>query len=201
MISIYVGAGTLPQGLVTELLDSEQGIPFIIETLQSPSLFGERKTYRITNIIADDVKKEFLEEVSRLGETAHDAVIIFEKLLAADRKLVADHITIHEAKIVKTSQDTSTAFALANTFATGDRKKTWIMFHELLSHDDEMEKMHGMLWWKIKDMMQKRSLFSKSELESMARTMVDVYHESRLGGLNLKERLEKFLLTLPQVKK
>jgi hypothetical protein len=36
----------------------------------------------------------------------------------------------------------------------------------------------------------------------MARALVAVYHEARLGsGLDMKERLEQFFLTMPDLKK
>jgi hypothetical protein len=61
-----------------------------------------------------------------------------------------------------------------------------------------MEKTHGMIWWKLKDMMTKKSSVPKEKLDAMARRLVSIYHESRLGGLGMKERLEEFFLTLDE---
>jgi hypothetical protein len=127
-------------------------------------------------------------------------IVVFDKILALEKKKLDPRITITETKPVKAPAETFNPFSLGNAFASGDKKKAWMVFQELISHDDEMEKTHGLVWWKLKDMVQKGSGFSKSQLESMARNLVGVYHESRLGGLGMKERLELFFLTLPEIK-
>jgi len=72
------------------------------------------------------------------------------------------------------------------------------MFQEVAHHSDEMEPTHGMIWWKLKDMILKNK--KDESLKKMARELVSVYHESRLGGLGMSERLEKFFLTMPDKK-
>lgn len=204
MINIFVGKPKkLPE---SEMLDAGFfGVQKIIEMLQSPDLFGQKKTYRITNVeSSEEIKKEFFEAIAELGNTPNDMVIVLEKLLVADRKILEKNkknISITETKAEKKSDESFNAFALGNAFASGDKKKTWMVFQELLTHDDEMEKTHGLVWWKLKDMMQKKGLFSESQLQTMARDLVNAYHESRLGGLNLEKRLELFFLSMPEIKK
>lgn len=201
MITIYIGQPK--KKIDAESLDAASlGVARIAEMIQSPDLFGEKKTYRITGLEMDeDVKSEFFKLIPELGGTPNDVVVILEKLLAADRKKLEKHTTIIETKSEKKSAEPFNAFALGNAFASGDKKKTWMVFQELLAHDDEMEKTHGLVWWKLKDIMQKKSSFSELQLQTMARDLVAAYHESRLGGLDLEKRLELFFLTLPEIKK
>ncbi len=200
MITIYIGKpNKLPE---TEPLDAEAlGVTRVAEILQSLDLFGEQKTYRIYGLDNDDLKQDFIKVLPDIEHAPSDVIVVVEKLLAADRKKAEKHATIHETKARAEPKEAFNAFALANAFAMGDRKKSWIVFQELLVHDDEMEKIHGMIWWKLKDMMGKRSPFSKDQLNDMARTLVSVYHESRLGGMEMRDGLEEFFLTLPIVKK
>ena len=203
MITLYVGKPeTMPQ---TEPLDAAVlGMSQVLETLNSFSLFGDKPVYRITGIDSSEaLRDEFLKLVPEIAKASSDAVVVLEKLLAADRKKVGDYATIIESKPKPQGgkSEPVNPFSLANAFATGDKKKAWIMFHEVTSADDEMEKTHGMIWWKLKDMVQKKGPFSSEQLKSMARSLVSVYHESRIGGLSMKERLEEFFLTLPEVKK
>ncbi len=201
MITLHIGK--TDKVVYTDIIDAasfEMGR--IAEMLQSPDLFGEKKTFKITNLESDDDKKqEFIKMLPDMQTTANDAVVILEKLLAADRKKVEPYAKIVETKAAKAAGSGFDAFSLPSALATGDRKKTWMVFQELLQHDDEMEKNHGLIWWKIKDMMQKRSVFSQDQLRSMARDLVAAYHESRKGGIGLQERLELFFLKLPEIKK
>lgn len=201
MITIYIGK---PEEMIeSEPLDAAAlGVFGVFEILQSFDLFGERKTYRIQNLDAsEDLRQEFFKMLADNAVTANDAVVVLEKLLVADRKKVEPFAKIVETKTKAIPKESFNAFALGNAFATGDKKKTWMVFQELLTHDDEMEKTHGLLWWKLKDMMLKKSSFSKEQMQGMARNLVGVYHESRLGGLDMKERLELFILTMPEIKK
>jgi hypothetical protein len=200
MINFYIGK---PNNQINaESLDAAFiGLPIIFEMIQSPDLFGEKKTYRITGVeSSDELRQEFFKTFPEVDRIVHDVIVVFDKILALEKKKLDPRITITETKPVKAPAETFNPFSLGNAFASGDKKKAWMVFQELISHDDEMEKTHGLVWWKLKDMVQKGSGFSKSQLESMARNLVGVYHESRLGGLGMKERLELFFLTLPEIK-
>jgi len=180
---------------------TQENFSHTLDQIVSTSLFGDTTVFVIEGWLEpDDLKKNFFETLSEIVESQNHIILVAEKLLAPDRKKIEPIATIYnfEEKIEKES--TFNAFTLANTFATGDRKKTWITFQEVLHHDDEIEKIHGMIWWKIKDMMNKKNIHDSSTLKNFARTLVGIYHDARLGGRGITERLEEFFLTLPPVK-
>ncbi len=203
MISVFIGK-TSP---LTPLLQGEgnrervdvltANLQNVFDDIQTPSLFGEKKTFVLMNVMEDDsIKKEVLERLAELSEAPHDVAIVVDSMLAADVKKFEKVGTVHKALEKEKKAEVFNPFGLANAFATGDKKKTWLAFQEVLAHEDEMEKTHGMIWWKLKDMMTKKSSVPKEKLDAMARRLVSIYHESRLGGLGMKERLEEFFLTL-----
>lgn len=201
---IIISIGTKKNTSTTEVLDASIiGIPKIIETLESPDLFGETKHYKI--IRADDspeLKDELIELLAVDHAYVHSAEIVLEKLLAGEKKKIESRVTISETKSTKESKSAGVnPFALGEAIASGDKKKAWTLFHEITHYDDEIEKTHGLVWWKIKDMLTKRSVYSKEVVIDIARLLVGVYHESRLGGVGMKERLEQCILTLPPVAK
>lgn len=196
MITIYIGKPN--KKAEAEPLDAELlGIAGVVETVQSYDLFGEKKTYRIEGLESEDLRKEFLNSLESIENAPNDVVTILDKLLVADRRKAEAFATIQETKAKAEPKEAFNAFALGNALATGDKKKIWTVFQELLVHEDEMEKTHGLVWWKLKDMMQKKGIFTDIQLKNMARDLVAAYHESRLGGIGMQERLELFFLTLP----
>ncbi len=201
---VIISIGTKNNTSTTEVLDASiLGMPRIFEILESPDLFGEVKHYKI--IRADDTSelKEELIELLAIGHVyAHSAEIILEKVLVGEKKKIEPHVTISEEKPAKESKPGGVnPFALGEAIASGDKKKAWTLFHEITRYDDEIEKTHGLVWWKVKDMLTKRSAYPKEAVVDIARALVGVYHESRLGGVGMKERLEQFILTLPPVTK
>ena len=174
----------------------------IFEDVQTGSLFGEKKVFIVSNLFEDETLKNiFLEKLEELADAPNDMVVLLESLLAADVKKIEKFCEVHKIIEKEKKEAGFNPFVLANTFATGDKKKTWIVFQQVVAHSDEMEPTHGMIWWKLKDMMQKRSSFTPNQLQTMAKKLVAVYHESRLGGLNMGERLEEFFLTMPDTSK
>jgi DNA polymerase III delta subunit len=168
------------------------------DEIQTASLFGDKKLFILNGVLDDEeTQKVLLEKVESLASAPHDVLITTEKLLAAETKKLgpcAEIITITEKISKIPSFD---PFALASAFASGDKKKTWIMFQQVAHVSDEMEPTHGMIWWKLKDMMiKKNSVFNQDQLNEMVRKLVSVYHESRLGGLGMRERLEEFFLSI-----
>jgi DNA polymerase III delta subunit len=175
----------------------------VFDEIQTSSLFGEKKLFILNGILDDEHSKEkFLEQAEFLANAPHDILITAEKLLVGDTRKLEPFANIHtiaEKMVAKSGFD---PFSLANAFASGDKKKSWIMLQQVAAQSDEMEPTHGMIWWKLKDMMvKKNSAFSQNQLNDMARKLIAAYHESRLGGIGMRERLEEFFLTVPVSKK
>ena len=202
MITIYIGKPH--QELIGEVVTvTQETFTHFCDTVSSPSLFGDTKNFILKNIFEDEVLKNIIiAESEHLAQGAHDITIICDKLLAPDIKKLEKHATIISSEKKEKKETTYDSFSLANAFATGDKKKTCVTFQETLWHDDEIEKIHGMLWWKLKDMITKNpARVHDPAYKKMARDLVSVYHQSRLGGLDMTQRLEKFFLTLPDFKK
>ncbi len=212
MINVYVGKQKtspltpLLQGEGNRTVEKvdvlEKNLSQLFDEIQTPSLFGDKKVFVLRNVFENEsIKKEIYDRLESATNAPHDVAILADKLLVADKKALEKVATIHESKEVSSSADKKEAFnpfGLANAFASGDKKKTWMMFQEVAHHSDEMEPTHGMIWWKLKDMILKNK--KDESLKKMARELVSVYHESRLGGLGMGERLEKFFLTMPDKK-
>ncbi len=198
MINVYIGKQK--KQIEGERIDVlEKNLSQLFDEIQTPSLFGDKKVFILRNIFENEnIKKEVYDKLESLSNAPHDITILADKLLVADKKVLDKIATIHESVEKEKKAESFNPFGLANAFASGDKKKTWIMFQEVAHHSDEMEPTHGMIWWKLKDMILKNK---KDEgLKKMARELVSVYHESRLGGLGMSERLEKFFLTMPDKK-
>lgn len=198
MINIYIGKQKKNiEGDRVDVL--EKNLSQLFDEIQTPSLFGDKKVFILRNVFENEsIKKDVFDQLELVTNAPHDVVILADKLLVADKKVLEKVGTIHESKEKEIKEEKFNPFGLANTFATGDKKKTWIMFQEVLHHSDEMEPTHGMIWWKLKDMILKNK--KDESLKNMARELVSVYHESRLGGLGMRERLEKFFLTMSDKK-
>lgn len=199
MINIYIGKQKKQiEGERVDVL--EKNIQELFDEIQTPSLFGEKKNFILRNVFENEnIKKDIFDRFGEIENAPHDVAIIADKLLAADKKVLEKIAKIHESKDKEIKRESFNPFGLANAFASGDKKKTWIMFQEVAHHNDEMEPTHGMIWWKLKDMLVKSKKVS-DDMKNMARDLVSVYHESRLGGLDMRERLEKFFLTMPDKK-
>lgn len=169
---------------------------------QTASLFGVKKIFIISNLFENEAnKKMFTDQIQSLASAPNDIVVLLESLLAPDVKKIEPFAAIKKVNEKVIKEQTFDVFSLANAFASGDRKKTWIMFQQALHHANEMEPVHGIIWWKLKDMMQKRNGYDEKVLKVLASKLISVYHESRLGGLGMSERLEEFFLTMPNLKK
>lgn len=203
MITIIVGRPE--KSLQGQRIDSfQKTFTEILDMVTTPSLFGDVETYIIENIFEDESREEnFYEFLEAFQSAVHNVIILTDKLLAPQKKRIGNRAIIQEGVKIKSNDSSKdfNPFALANALAIGDKKKSWVLFHQVIARDDEIEKTHGMIWWKIKDMMTKRSVFSQDQLIAMARDLVTIYHESRKGGIGISERLEQFFITLPDIKK
>lgn len=180
--------------VVEKITVSAETVNTFFDDAQTPSLFGEKKAFIISGMDDEAVREAILDRGEALAHAPHDIIVTADTLLAAETKKAEKFGTI--VKIVEKKEparETFNPFMLANAFATGDKKKTWIAYQQVRAQSDEAEPLHGMIWWKLKDMLAKKQI-TPADAQQTARALVAAYHESRMGGLSLGERLELFFL-------
>ena len=107
-------------------------------------------------------------------------------------------------------------FALPDAFASGDRKKTWILYRKYIENGMSPEEIHGVLSWQARALVlatktnsavdaglkpfvytkakRASARFKENETEILSRELVSLYHQSRMGHGALENLLEVFLL-------
>src|SRR3989344_3224051 len=87
-------------------------------------------------------------------------------------------------------------FLLANALENRDKLNLWIYFRQALENEAGMEELAGILFWKAKDMLLKKSFskFSESELKNFASKLSYLLPEARKQGKDAESVFEQFLL-------
>ncbi len=108
-------------------------------------------------------------------------------------------------------------FALADALGSRDRKKLWVLFTKARLEGKVIEEIHGMFLWQVKTILaasqsksaaeaglspfpfQKARTFARNytetELRTLARDLVALYHNARRGGESLETGLERWVLS------
>lgn len=169
-------------------------------------------------LIAEDALAEsvVLENISALVE-ADASICLIERSLTADvRKRIPKKATIETFDIERPDTVPANVFALADAFASGDRKTTWITYRTLIESGSSGEELHGIVSWQSRAIVlasktktaaeaglkpfvftkAKRSPYASDPMlaEKISRELVSVYHQARRGEGSLEDLLEAFLL-------
>ena len=97
-----------------------------------------------------------------------------------------------------------------------DPKKLWTLYRKAIISGLAPEQIHGVLWWQMKSVAMainaknadeaglkpfvfskaKRASdkFSKEEVENILSKLLSIYHNSRMGKINMEYGLESFVL-------
>ena len=161
--------------------------------------------------------KELLAEHAKDFKEADMPVIVIEPHVDAEtKKAVAKYAEIEEFEIKKVKEEALSPFALTDSFAAGNRKDAWIVYRRLIENGSSAEEIHGILSWQARAMVlavkttsaeeaglkpfvygkAKRATARLGEEGSveLSRELVRLLHTSRMGGGDLEDLLEVFLL-------
>ncbi len=172
----------------------------IKELVGGQGLFSNKCVIFCDNIFSDTEAREIAEPfISDLKESPNIFILlekspikkIFEKL-----EKNAEKSQEFEGNNVDTKKEWND-FALANAIGARNPFKAWKEYRVLVERDPEFEKIHGQIFWKVKQMIFYGSpVFSSKELVSMSRTLAIIYHQAHRGNCDFELSLEKFLLKL-----
>ncbi|MES2134717.1 MAG: hypothetical protein V4449_00550 [Patescibacteria group bacterium] len=198
----------------------EGGEPFFnaLGYLSARGLFVPKTTLLLDRPLEDADGKVLLTEHGKDLAEGDALVIVVELALSAlilkaiPKSAEIEHFDVKE----KNEAPPLSAFALTDSFATGDRKGSWITYRRLIEAGSQPEEIHGILMWQARAMVVasksktaeeaglKPFVYSKAKkagarlgeagCEEISRELVAIVHRSRMGGGNLGDLLEAFLL-------
>ncbi|OGG41473.1 hypothetical protein A2837_03115 [Candidatus Kaiserbacteria bacterium RIFCSPHIGHO2_01_FULL_46_22] len=204
------------EGLLVETIDSDNyDSGEVLEAAQKASLFGGQIIYLVDTPSADqDLNAEVINNFEALANSPHTFVVIEGPLLVDEKKRWGKYAEIEEIKSAATPRFNT--FALADALARRDRKSLWLIWNEARLSGIAPEELVGILWWQFKSLRlaaltnsaeeagmkdypyqkAKRALikFKTEEAETLSHSLLDTYHQSRLGGLDLDLAVERWLL-------
>ena len=174
--SFYSGAGLFFSKCIvvfSNIFENEETRDFVLEKLE---LMGQSDSFFV-----------FLE-----GKLNKGILDIFKKVLS--KQPARGELNIFE--LSKEKKDKFDNFLVANAFERKDKLNMWIYFRQAMDRGIGMEKIIGVLFWKIKDMLIKGDFrkFSEVELKDSASRLSYLLPQVRKDGLDAESAFEQFLL-------
>ncbi len=172
------------------------------------SLMGDTRVFRLGGALNGARADEFLDITKELVDSPHQFILTEEKLLKRPMDVVTKacaEVVVHAAP---KKVEAFNMFSMTFTFAARDRKKLWLELHESLRKGVVPEAFAGMLHWKVRDMLARRSFsegglskgvkgkYTKEELCRISGELVSLYHDSHRGAGELSLLLERYILQL-----
>jgi len=207
------------KGVVMETISTDNfSAEMLVDLASGSSLFGTETLYLLdTPSNSAEVYEKVIEGLPLLAESAHKFVIIEGALLAPVKKKFAKHAEVCEEFKTAAAQRFNT-FAAADAFAKKDKRTLWMLLSEAREEGIADEEIIGIIWWQIKAMRlaeqtasakdagmkdwpynkAKQSLgnFKDGELMNLSNSLLDFYHQSRTGKVDMDIALEKWILSL-----
>jgi hypothetical protein len=179
-----------PGSDIVFLDDTIKDSSYIIQEIQSLSLFGNGRVIILSNI-PEYFWNTIISTLSVIPTTTH---IFWQEdfFPVAILRKIPDH-NIWEKAPEKTK--TIDPFIIANSLPSGDGKMLWKNYQLLIDQGNEPEAIFGILWWKLKDISKKQSSISKNFQKTFHR-FLETYANGRNGTLDLGIGLEQLLLSL-----
>ncbi len=169
-----------------ELLDKACGV----------SLFGEESILIIDSALRDKNFNLEIEDISLLKESKNIIVFLEDKLNATEIKNYKKYAEIQDFNLIESKKFQYNIFSIADSFANRDKIGTWISYRNFVTLGIPVEEISGIIFWKVKDMMIKKSkMFSKEELINISNKLTSIYHRSHRGELDFVIALEELILS------
>lgn len=145
-----------------------------------------------------EVSSVLEDQIDALAASNNVIIILAPKLTAPKaKKLIAKaKVSYH---FEKTSVGNVRGFNtnLVDALTTRNREKLWTELHRAFRAGDAPEMLHGLLHWKVRELMEKGSrTWTSIETRTLSLSLIAILQESRRGGLDLTLSLERFALSM-----
>ncbi len=118
------------------------------------------------------------------------------KVVLAKFQKQSDKIQVFIQKKIEAKADKFDVFSLTNALGAGDKKQLWMLYLRAQDVGTASEQIHGLLFWKVKDMLVKKNTraYDESTLKTMSSELVSMYHDAHRGLCDFSLALEAWIL-------
>lgn len=182
------------------LAPSEITAASLQDAAESGGLFVKRLLVLLDDPFENNESAAALEEHLNLLSASDNAIIIVAPKLPAiaAKKISGKSEKSYVFEALRNGEE-ARGFnaALVNALQARNREKLWVEINRALRFGDAPEALHGLLHWKARDLMQKGSrTWTPEESRALSLRLISLLQESRRGGLELSESLERFALSV-----
>lgn len=171
------------------------------EFIGGQGLFSNKYIIVFDNLFSDkNTKNVLIKSLKEISESQNIFIFLEEKL----NKTELNKFDKYAEKIqsFEVGHPTSNLgkkfdiFSLANALGKRDKKNLWVLYQKAKLNNIADEQIHGILFWKIKDILStsRKSLYSNQELKKLSNLLVSVYHDTRKGIHEMDNAMERFIL-------
>lgn len=188
----------------------------LADALGATSLFGGSEWFILDTPSAnEDMLAEVTHSLPELSESGNTFLILEGLLLAPAKKKYATH-AVELCEQTAPKAERTNPFVLAEALASKDKRRLWLLLQEAKLSGAREEELVGLLWWQLKTLRlasltdtateagmkdfpynkAKRALakFAPGEVERLAQSLLELYHDGHAGVRDLEIALEEWVL-------
>jgi DNA polymerase III delta subunit len=201
---------------LTTIDAAEYQVGEVADALGACSLFGGSEWFVFDTPSANEEFAEAVQDtLAELTESGNTFVILEGPLLAAAKKVYGKYAAVSE-EFSADKAERFNSFALAEALAGKDKRHLWVLLQEAKLSGQREEEIIGILWWQLKALRlamktksaaeagmkdfpynkAKRALvkFQDGEVERLAQSLLEVYHDGHAGVREMDLALEEWVL-------
>ena len=148
----------------------------------------------------EEITGNVLEEhIDNLAASDNAIIILAPKLVATKAKNLIAKAKVEYKYDAPAAREDARGFnsSLVNALGARSPEKLWLEINRALHAGDAPEMLHGLLHWKVRDLMEKGSReWNPKESRQLSLALIELLQNSRRGNLDLALSLEKFALSL-----
>ncbi len=172
------------------------------EYVGSQGLFSDKYIVLLDRLCEKkDIKEEYIDLLKEISGSDNIFIILEGKI----DKVTATKIEKKSEKTIKfdleesfNKKSDSNAFEIANALGRRNKKEIWILYRKYIDSGSAPEELHGILFWKAKNMLLIKdfSSWKEEELLNLIDKLITIYHEARRGNGELETSLEALILII-----
>lgn len=190
----------------------------LAEVVHGTSLFATTYIY-VLDTPSDNTayQAEFAAQLEALAESVHHFIVLEKQLKAPEKKKLSKHAdTVTDYSVTKPKRPD--AFTMAARLCERNKRGLWLELQTARANQLRPEEIIGTLWWQLKTLRlaattnsaeeagmksypyqkakQALGTYSQSEIETLSRKLLAVYHDGHTGVRDIDLALEEWVLTV-----